>query len=292
MQRVTDALGTLFPTWRLVRPPAANSLPSAPRDTQIIAPTERPPWPTLILLGAQHVLSMFGATVFAPLLMGFPTSTALFFSGIATLIFFFIVGGRVPSYLGSSFAFIGPVLAVTGFSFNPADPLAVNPKIEEALGGILICGVVYLVIAGVVIVVRSSEWITFVMPPTVTGAVVMGSYRSTKKGLVNVRGLTAFPLPIHRSPIHSLTFHRSPRSQAIGLNLAPAAIGQATASGFDAWIAFGVVLITTLCASWGFGVIKRLPILVGGVLGWIIYLVCGVCGVGLVLSSLLPLLLS
>lgn len=192
------------------------------------------------MLGVGCSFHRFGSTVFAPLLMGFPTTTALFFSGIATLLFFICVGGHVPSYLGSSFAFIGPVLAVTGFTFNPNDPSAVNPKISEALGGILICGVVYLVVGLVVIATRSSEWIEFMMPPVVTGAVVM----------------------------------------SIGLNLAPAAISQATASGFDSWIAFGTVMMTVVCASWGVGILKRIPILVGGVLGWVVYLVCGVCGVG------------
>ena len=63
---------------------------------------------------------MFGATVLAPILMGFDPNVAILFSGIATLIFFVVTGGRVPSYLGSSFAFIGPVLAATGRDRRPA----------------------------------------------------------------------------------------------------------------------------------------------------------------------------
>ncbi|KAI9022078.1 xanthine/uracil permease family protein [Hyaloraphidium curvatum] len=238
-----DFLKNYFPQWRVVKKPDPKALPSStdrPPEDFIIAPTERPPIPTLLLLGAQHVLSMVGSTVFAPLLMGFPTTTALFFSGIATLVFFLCVGGHVPSYLGSSFAFIGPILAVTGFVFNPADPSAVNPRISEALGGIVVCGLVYFAVGVIIALSRSVEWIEFMMPPVVTGAVVM----------------------------------------AIGLNLAPAAIGQATASGFDSWIAFGVVLMTVICASWGIGIMKRIPILIGGILGYIVYLVCGVCGVG------------
>ena len=66
----------------------------------IIAPDERLPWGQSILVGLQHVLAMFGATVLGPILMGFNPNTAIFFSGIGTLIFFIIVGGRVPSYLG------------------------------------------------------------------------------------------------------------------------------------------------------------------------------------------------
>src|SRR5436190_1246113 len=76
----------------------------------VILPEERLPTGPTILVGLQHVVAMFGATVLAPLLMGFDPNVAIFFSGIATLIFFIVTGGRVPSYLGSSFAFIGPVL--------------------------------------------------------------------------------------------------------------------------------------------------------------------------------------
>ncbi|HST95310.1 MAG TPA: solute carrier family 23 protein, partial [Microvirga sp.] len=72
-----------------------------------IMPDERLPGGQMVVLGLQHVVAMFGATVLAPLLMGFDPNVSILFSGIATLIFFFVVGGRVPSYLGSSFAFIG-----------------------------------------------------------------------------------------------------------------------------------------------------------------------------------------
>src|SRR3954462_941923 len=84
------------------------------RTEGVILPEERLPTGPTILVGLQHVVAMFGATVLAPILMGFDPNVAIFFSGIATLIFFAVTGGRVPSYLGSSFAFIGPVLAATG----------------------------------------------------------------------------------------------------------------------------------------------------------------------------------
>src|SRR6188472_3509787 len=81
----------------------------------IIAPDERLPWPQTVAMGLQHIFAMFGATVLAPILMGFDPNTAILFSGIGTLIFFIIVGGRVPSYLGSSFAFIAVVIAASGY---------------------------------------------------------------------------------------------------------------------------------------------------------------------------------
>jgi putative pyrimidine permease RutG len=103
----------------------------------------------------------------APILMGFDPNLAILFSGIGTLIFFAVVGGAVPSYLGSSFAFIGPVAAVTG---TAAASGAAN-GIGLALGGIVAAGVVYTLI-GLVVHLTGGGWIDSLMPPLVTGAVV------------------------------------------------------------------------------------------------------------------------
>jgi len=132
----------------------------------VIAPDERLPWPQTIALGLQHVVAMFGATVLAPLLMGFDPNVAILMSGVGTLIFFVIVGGRVPSYLGSSFAFIGVVIAATGYAGQGA-----NANIGVALGGIIVCGLVYAII-GLIVMVSGTGWIERLMPPVVTGAVV------------------------------------------------------------------------------------------------------------------------
>ena len=94
-------------------------------SAMILYPEDRIPFPRLVPLGMQHVVAMFGATVLAPTLMGFNPQVALFFSGIGTLIFILITGFRVPSYLGSSFAFIGPVLAVTGGDASKSRTLSV-----------------------------------------------------------------------------------------------------------------------------------------------------------------------
>ena len=82
----------------------------------VIAPDERLPWPQMVAMGLQHVVAMFGATVLAPLLMGFDPNIAILMSGVGTLLFFLVVRGRVPSYLGSSFAFISVVIAATGYA--------------------------------------------------------------------------------------------------------------------------------------------------------------------------------
>ena len=132
----------------------------------VIGPDERLPWPQTALMGVQHVIAMFGATVLAPLLMGFDPNIAILMSGIGTLIFFVATGGKVPSYLGSSFAFIGVVIAATGYAGKGP-----NANIGLALGGIIACGAAYTVIGAVVQMV-GTRWIERVMPPVVTGAVV------------------------------------------------------------------------------------------------------------------------
>ena len=146
-----------FPRWRI-----------APRAVEgsVVAPDERLAWPQTIAMGVQHVVAMFGSTVLAPLLMGFDPNLCILMSGIGTLLFFVLVGGRVPSYLGSSFSFIGLVIAVTAYAGHGP-----NTNIPLALGGIIACGVAYAVI-GFVVAAIGTKWIEALMPPVVTGAVV------------------------------------------------------------------------------------------------------------------------
>ncbi|MGC8703232.1 MAG: solute carrier family 23 protein [Thiomonas sp.] len=136
------------------------------KTSGVIAPDERLPAPQTLAMGLQHVVAMFGSTVFAPLLMGFNPNIAILMSGIGTLIFFLVVGGRVPSYLGSSFSFIGVVIAASGYSGAGA-----NPDIGVALGGIIACGAVYAAI-GLIVMGVGVKWIERLMPPVVTGSVV------------------------------------------------------------------------------------------------------------------------
>ncbi len=131
-------------------------------EAPLLYPEDRIPLRRLVPMGLQHVVAMFGATVLAPVIMGFDPQTAIFFSGVGTLIFLACTRMRVPSYLGSSFSFIGPVLAVTGG--NPA-------RIPEALCGIAAAAVLYG-IAAVVTIRRGPGWIDALMPPIVTGTVV------------------------------------------------------------------------------------------------------------------------
>jgi putative pyrimidine permease RutG len=129
---------------------------------EIFYPEDKIPLARLVPMGMQHVVAMFGATVLAPLLMGFDAQVALFFSGVGTLLFIAITRLQVPSYLGSSFAFIGPVLAVTGGDAS---------KVPLALCGIAGAAVLYL-LAALATIRWGSAWIDRLMPPIVTGAVV------------------------------------------------------------------------------------------------------------------------
>ncbi len=192
-----------------------------------IAPDERLPWGPTLALGVQHVFAMFGATVLAPILMGFDPNTAILFSGVGTLLFWVVVGGRIPSYLGSSFSFIAVVIAATAYSGQGA-----NPRIALALGGIVAAGALYAAI-GLIVMVVGHRWVERLMPPVVTGAVVA----------------------------------------VIGLNLAPVAVRDLAASPFDTGMGLATVLLTVLVAVYAPGVLRRLPVLLGGVLGYALYAV-------------------
>jgi uracil-xanthine permease len=142
-----------FPHWKL-------------KTGGIVMPDERLPWGQTLFAGLQHGVAMAGGTIIAPLIMGFDPNLALLFSGVGTLIFFVVVGGRVPSYLGSSFSFVAVVLAVTGYSGHGP-----NTHLDVALGGIMAAGVLYGAIA-LIVMWSGVGWIERLMPPAVTGAVI------------------------------------------------------------------------------------------------------------------------
>src|SRR5689334_4081661 len=132
----------------------------------VVAPDERLPWPQTTALGLQHVVAMFGSTVLAPILMGFDPNICVLLSGVGTLIFFAVTGGKVPSYLGSSFAFIS--LVIVASAYGGRGP---NGNIAVALGGIIAAAVVYAVIA-IAVMAAGTRWIEPLMPPVVAGSIV------------------------------------------------------------------------------------------------------------------------
>lgn len=145
-------------------------------------PDQRLPWGAMFPMGLQHLVAMSGATILGPLLMGFDPNLAILFSGIGTLIFFICTAGRVPSYLGSSFAFIAVVIAATGYAGSGP-----NPDIGGALGGIIAAGALYVVI-GLIVMATGTGWVEKLMPPAVTGAV--GAAIGLNLAPVGINGIT------------------------------------------------------------------------------------------------------
>jgi NCS2 family nucleobase:cation symporter-2 len=190
------------------------------RPGAVVAPDERLSWPVTIGIGAQHVIAMFGATFLVPLLTGFPPSTTLLFSGIGTLLFLVITQNRVPSYLGSSFAFIAPIMAATGAH-----------NMGVALGGVLLTGIL-LALIGLLVQFVGTRWITALMPPVVMGSIVA----------------------------------------LIGFNLAPTAYENFQQSTLTAVVTlFAVVLCTALFR----GILGRVSVLLGVVVGYVFAVVRG-----------------
>jgi uracil-xanthine permease len=128
---------------------------------EVVSTDERLSWPRTIGVGLQHIAAMFGATFLVPVLTGLPPTTTLFFSGIGTILFLIITQNKLPSYLGSSFAFLAPIAA------------AVNKEsMAAALGGVVATGVL-LALVGLVAKMVGTGWIDWLLPPVVTGTIVM-----------------------------------------------------------------------------------------------------------------------
>ena len=189
---------------------------------EVVKPGERLTWGRTTGMGLQHVVAMFGATFLVPILTGFPPATTLFFSAIGTFAFLLITRNRLPSYLGSSFAFIAPITAAKasdGGSFG------------TALFGVLCAGIL-LAIVGLIVNFVGAAWIDKVMPPVVTGAIVM----------------------------------------LIGFNLAPSAWNNFTAAKGTASITVVAILLVTVLFK---GILGRLSILIGVIVGYIAALIQG-----------------
>lgn len=124
--------------------------------------------PKTLLLGLQHTFAMFGATVLVPILTGLDISTTLLMSGIGTLIFHLLTKGKVPAFLGSSFAFLGGYAAVAPLKDGVADPT----QLAYACGGVVIAGLVYIVVA-LLIKIFGAKRIMRYFPPVVTGPIII-----------------------------------------------------------------------------------------------------------------------
>ncbi|WP_285727123.1 uracil-xanthine permease family protein [Psychromicrobium xiongbiense] len=195
------------------------------RPGEVVAPGERLSWPRTIGIGLQHVVAMFGATFLVPLLTGMPPATTLFFSGIGTLLFLILTAGRIPSYLGSSFAFIAPIAAAQAGAGGGAAGVA------TALGGVVMAGVALFVV-GLVVQWLGAGWINRLMPPAVTGTIVA----------------------------------------LIGLNLAPAAKNNFDKAPLTALVTLVAIILVTVLFR---GILGRLSILVGVIVGYLVAILQG-----------------
>lgn len=196
-----------------------------------------------LILGLQHTFTMFGATVLVPYLTGVPVNVALFAAGVATLLFHLITKGKVPIFLGSSFAYIAPMIAVTLYYINEGSTqyaslqdaintgMDITPMLAYATGGIVIAGVVKFLF-GVVVKLVGVEKIIKLFPPVVSGTTIL----------------------------------------IIGIILSPVAIDMASSNWPIALCALAAALIARLYFK---GFYKIIPVIIGILTGYMVALVTG-----------------
>ena len=196
-----------------------------------------------LILGLQHTFTMFGATVLVPYLTGVPVNVALFAAGVATLLFHLITKGKVPIFLGSSFAYIAPMSAVTLYYINEgpvqyatihdaiATGMDITPMLAYATGGIILAGVVKFVF-GLIVKAVGVEKIIKLFPPVVSGTTIL----------------------------------------IIGIILSPVAIDMASSNWPIAICALAAALIARLYFR---GFLKIIPVIIGIGVGYTIALISG-----------------
>ena len=163
--------------------------------------------PRMILLGMQHTFAMFGATVLVPIMTGLNVSTTLLMAGLGTLLFHLVTGGKVPAFLGSSFAFLGGYAAVAPMLLDANGEATISnaEMLPYACGGVLVAGLVYILMS-VLISVCGIKSVMKLFPPVVTGPIII----------------------------------------SIGLILAPTAISSASTNWLLAIIALGVIVVCNI----------------------------------------------
>ena len=129
--------------------------------------------PRMMVLGLQHMFAMFGATVLVPMLSGLDIATTLLFAGLGTLLFHFITGGKVPAFLGSSFAFIGGYNAIRTIGVDAAgQPIYNNDLLVYACFGVACAGLMYVILSALFKAFGVNKVMRF-FPPIVTGPIII-----------------------------------------------------------------------------------------------------------------------
>lgn len=129
-------------------------------ERKVIQVEERPPLLLNIPLSIQHLFAMFGATVLVPFLFNVNPTTCLFMNGIGTLLYLFLTKGKIPSYLGSSFAFISPVMVILSTS-----------SYSDAQSGFIVFGLIFILFS-LIIKYTGTGWIDIIFPPACMGAII------------------------------------------------------------------------------------------------------------------------
>lgn len=215
-------------------------------DTVILRIEDKPKLGQWILLSIQHLFAMFGATVLVPALTGMNPSIALISSGLGTLAFILITRGKVPSYLGSSFAFINPIIAMKVLEADPNSGIATG----SFLVGSFLVGVVYALV-GLIIAKAGTQWLMKLLPPIVVGPVIMviglGLASTAVKMVTN-----------NTAGVYDLTY---------------------------VTIGFVTLFITIIAAVFSKGFLSVIPILVGIVGGYIFAIIMGVVNLETVINA-------
>jgi uracil-xanthine permease len=207
---------------------------------RVIQTDETLPILQAIPLSLQHLMAMFGATVLVPILTGLDPGVGLMTSGIGTILYLICVRNKIPSYLGSSFAFIAPLIAVGG---GAAAIAAGKGHLPEALGGLVAAGFVYMIVAGFV-KAFGTGWINKLLPPALVGAVV----------IVIGLGLSAVAVKMAMFPFADPTK---------GINL--------TGLG----VAFVTLASAVVFSSYFKGFLKTIPVLMGIIVGYVVSIPLG-----------------
>jgi len=207
---------------------------------RVIQTDEKLPILQAIPLSLQHLMAMFGATVLVPILTGLDPGVGLMTSGIGTILYLICTRNKIPSYLGSSFAFIGPLIAVGG---GAAAIAAGKGNLPAALGGLVAAGVVYMIVAGFV-KAFGTGWLNKLLPPALVGAVV----------IVIGLGLSATAVKMSLYPFADATKAMEPKLLLV---------------------AFITLASAIIFSSYFKGFMKTIPVLMGVVVGYIVSIPLG-----------------
>ncbi|MBQ6905079.1 MAG: uracil-xanthine permease [Spirochaetia bacterium] len=203
---------------------------------------------SMLLMGLQHMVAMFGATVLVPILVGgffkdatgepitqgMTVAVTLFCAGFGTLIFHVCSKFKVPAFLGSSFAFLGGFYTVANLNAGIYAGMGANEKAAYACGGVVVAGLAYFILAFIIKVVGMKKVMRF-LPPVVTGPIII----------------------------------------CIGLSLAGSAIGNASTNWFLALVALATIVVFNV---WGKGLFRIIPILMGIAVSYVIALIMHMAG--------------